>query len=225
MRAAQTWQRGFKRASHRYPTLWSHGLIIPIFKKDDPSNPENYRGITLLSAMGKIFTSIMNSRLCDYLIEKGIITPEQCGFRKKHGTQDSIFILKALIDKYVKSKPKKSNNPLFTCFVDFSKAFDSIPRGKLFQKLKLAGVTGRFLEILHSMYSNDKSSVKIENMLTPAFRCHTGVKQGCMLSPTLFNLYLSDLSEKLKAKNLNDVELKELPLGCMLYADDLAIFS
>ena len=211
--------------SGRYPTLWSHGLIIPIFKKDDPSNPENYRGITLLSAMGKIFTSIMNSRLCDYLIEKGIITPEQCGFRKKHGTQDSIFILKALIDKYVKSKPKKSNNLLFTCFVDFSKAFDSIPRGKLFQKLKLAGVTGRFLEILHSMYSNDKSSVKIENMLTPAFRCHTGVKQGCMLSPTLFNLYLSDLSEELKAKNLNDVELNELPLSCMLYADDLVIFS
>ena len=74
--------------------------------------------------MGKIFTSIMNSRLCDYLIEKGIITPEQCGFRKKHGTQDSIFILKALIDKYVKSKPKKSNNLLFTCFVDFSKTFE-----------------------------------------------------------------------------------------------------
>ena len=65
----------------------------------------------------------------------------------------------------------------------------------------------------------------MENMLTPAFRCHTGVKQGCMLSPTLFNLYLSYLSEELKAKNLNDVELNELPLSCMLYADDLVIFS
>ncbi|XP_073251799.1 uncharacterized protein [Porites lutea] len=105
------------------------------------------------------------------------------------------------------------------------KAFGSILRGKLFQKLRLAGVTGCFLEILHSMYSNDKSSVKIENMVTPAFRCHTGVKQGCMLSPTLFNLYLSDLSEELKAKNLNDVELNELTLSCMLYADDLVIFS
>ena len=92
--------------------------------------------------MGEIFTSIMNSRLCDYLIEKGIITPEQCGFRKKHGTQDSIFILKALIDKYVKSKPKKSNKLLFTCFVDFSKAFDSIPRGKLFQKIEATGSNG-----------------------------------------------------------------------------------
>ena len=92
--------------------------------------------------MGKIFTSIMNSRLCDYLIEKGIITPEQCGFRKKHGTQDSMFILKALIDKYVKSKPKKSNKLLFTCFVDFSKAFDSILRGKLFQKIEASGSNG-----------------------------------------------------------------------------------
>ena len=61
------------------------------------------------------------------------------------------------------------------------------------------------------MYSNDK--------------CHTVVKQGYMLSPTLFNIYLSDLSEELKAKNLNDVELNELPLSCMLYADDLVIFS
>ena len=107
MRAAQTWPKEALKGPHtiffnnilisgRYPTLWSHGLIIPIFKKDDPSNPESYRGITLLSAMGKIFTSIMNNRLCDYLIEKGIITPDSCGFRKKHGTQDSIFILKAL---------------------------------------------------------------------------------------------------------------------------------
>ena len=65
----------------------------------------------------------------------------------------------------------------------------------------------------------------MENMLIPAFRCHTGVKQGCMLSPTLFNLYLSYLSEELNAKNLNDVELNELPLSCMLYADGLVIFS
>ena len=117
MRAAQTWPKEALKGPHtiffnnilisgRYPTLWSHGLIIPIFKKDDPSNPENYRGITLLSAMGKIFTSIMNNRLCDYLIEKGIITPDSCGFRKKHGTQDSIFILKALQTNMLNLNPR-----------------------------------------------------------------------------------------------------------------------
>ena len=75
------------------------------------------------------------------------------------------------------------------------------------------------------MYSNDKSSVKMENMLTSAFRCHTGVKQGCMFSPTLFNLYLSYLSEELKATNLNDVELNELPLSCTLYTQKTWSYS
>ena len=64
----------------------------------------------------------------------------------------------------------------------------------------------------------------MKNMLTGAFRSHTGVKQGCMLFPTLFKLYLSDLSGELKAKDLTDVELNELPLSCMLHTDDLVIF-
>ncbi len=101
--------------SGKYPKGWSYGLIVPIFKKEDPSKPENYRGITLLSALGKVFTSIMNNRLYNHLVKKGILKPEQGGFRKNHGTADSIFILKCLIDKYVKAKPKKTHNFLFTC--------------------------------------------------------------------------------------------------------------
>ena len=106
-----------------------------------------------------------------------------------HGTADGILILKKLIDKYVKSKPQRQRNLLFSCFVDFSKAFDSVPRKKLFDKLRTVGihVEGHFLEVLMSMYLNDKSAVQIENKIT-----HNGVKQGCMLSPTLFNIYLSD---------------------------------
>ena len=76
---------------------------MPIHKKDDRSKVENYRGITLLSALGKLFTSILNNRLYDYMVQKGILKAEQGGFRKMHGTVDSIFTLKMLIDKYVKS--------------------------------------------------------------------------------------------------------------------------
>ena len=93
----------------------------------------------------------------------------------------------------MKSKPKKHRNLLFSCFVDFRKAFDCIPGQKLFDKLRKEGVQGRFLYVLISMYSNDKSAVKIDNKLTEAFTCFVGVKQGCMMSPTLFNFYLSDL--------------------------------
>ena len=94
---------------------------MPVHKKDDPSKVENYRGITLLSSLSKLFTSILNNRLYDYATKKGILKDEQGGFRKMHGTVDSIFILKMLIDKYVKSKPQRKRNLLFSCFVDFSK--------------------------------------------------------------------------------------------------------
>ena len=105
----------------KYPALWSFGLIVPIHKKDDRSKVENYRGITLLSALGKLVTSILNNRLYDYMVQKGNMKAEQGGFRKMHGTVDSIFTLKKLIDKYVKSKPQKHRNLLFSCFVDFRK--------------------------------------------------------------------------------------------------------
>ena len=91
------------------------------------------------------------------------------------GTVDSIFILKMLIDKYVKSKSQGRGNLLFPSFVDFSKAFDCVPRNKLFDKLRTVGIKGHFLEVLMSMYSNDKSAVKIENKITQTFLCHNGV--------------------------------------------------
>ena len=75
----------------KYPTLWSFGLIVPVHKKDDRSKVKNYWGITLLSALSKLFTSILNNWLYAYMVQKGILKAEQGGFRKMHGTVDSIF--------------------------------------------------------------------------------------------------------------------------------------
>ena len=113
-----------------------------------------------------------------------------------------------LIDKFVKSKPQKHRNLLFSCFVDFRKAFDCIPWQKLFDKQRKEGVQGRFLEVLISIYSNDKSAVKIDNKLTQFFTCHAGVKQGCMLSPTPFNFYPSDQPKFLNSASSTDIYAK-----------------
>ena len=177
-------------ASNHFPEEWSYGFIIPIFKKGDHSLAENYRGITLLSCLGKLFTQILNKRLEHYLEDKEILPRELCGFRSNHSTIDCILTLKSLVDKYVKSKRKKTKNYLFTCFVDFKKAFDSIPREKLFEKIRKIGISGSFYATLTSLYSHDKSAVKVDETVTKSFNCHTGVKQGCMLSPTLFNIFL-----------------------------------
>ena len=133
----------------KYPALWSFGLIVPIHKKDDRSKVENYQGITLISVLSKLFASILNNRLYNYMVQKGILKAEQGGFRKMHGTVDSIFTLKMLIYKYVKSKPQKHRNLLYSCFVDFRKAFDCIPQQKLVDKMRKQGVQGRFLHIFN----------------------------------------------------------------------------
>ena len=135
-----------------------------------------------------------------------------------HDTVNSIFNLKMLI------KPQKHRNLHFSCFIDFRKAFDCIPRQKLFDKLGKKGVRGRFLDVLISMYSNDKSAVKIDNKLTQSFTCHAGVKQGCMLSSTICNFYLNGLPKFLNTASSTDIMLGDKSIT-VSYSDDLVIFS
>ena len=135
----------------KYPLLWSFGLIVYQYTKKTTHLKLKITEASLV--ISKLFTSILNNRLFDYATKKGILKDEQGGFRKIHDTVDSIFILKMLIDKYVKSKSQRQRSMLFSCFVDFSKAFDRVPRNKLFDKLRTVGIKGRFLEVLTSTNS------------------------------------------------------------------------
>ena len=106
------------------PDEWSQGMISPIYKnKGDKASPDNYRGITILSCFGKLFTAILNNRLNNYLESMNLLCEEQAGFRKKYGTTDHIFNLKCIIDLYL-FRGKK----LFCAFIDYKKAFDSVNR-------------------------------------------------------------------------------------------------
>ena len=183
--------------SGNFPRAWAYGHLIPIHKKGEKDNPENYRGITLLSCLGKVFTSALNKRLLDYIEVNNILQPEQAGFRGNCRTSDNIFILKAIIDKYVKGKPKKKENYLFTCFVDLKKAFDKIDRERLFIKLNNAGINGHLLSVIKSIYSKDESCIRNGNEISKSFCGNVGIKQGCILSPTLFNIYMHDFPKTL----------------------------
>ena len=102
------------------PNDWTIGIIKPLYKnKGDINDVNNYRGITLLSCLGKLFTSILNSRLYTYLTDENILGNEQAGFRSQHSTLDHIFALHILSKFYIDQK-----KPLFCAFVDYSKAFD-----------------------------------------------------------------------------------------------------
>lgn len=106
------------------PDSWLVGTIKPIFKKKgSPTDPENYRPITLLSCLGKLFAAILNNRVTQFLKISNILNENQAGFRATYSTSNHVFTLKFLIDK-IRSQRKK----LFCCFVDFFSAFDSVWR-------------------------------------------------------------------------------------------------
>ena len=113
------------------PYEWCVGLIVPIFKKKgSPFDPNNYRGITLLSCLGKLFTMCINVRLNKYVSDQGIIGEEQAAFREEYSTMDHAFVLNELINIYLHKKKR-----LYCCFIDYQKAFDTINRSALWGKV------------------------------------------------------------------------------------------
>jgi hypothetical protein len=138
------------------PSDWCSGFINPIFKnKGSSKSADNYRGITLLSCLGKLFTSTMNSRLTKFAIKRGLIGEEQAGFRPGYCTQDHIFVLDALIHLY-----KARYEQLYCAFIDYRKAFDLINRSFLWMKLIENEVNGKFINVIYNLYKHAKSCVK-----------------------------------------------------------------
>ena len=169
-------------------------MTKPIYKQkgscDDCDDPNNYRGITILSCFGKLFTSVINNRLVEYFDENTTIGPEQAGFRAGHSTVDHVFTLHCIID-FFSAKKKR----LYCLFIDYEKAFDRVERAFLWQKLLDSGVDGRILTIIKDMYRKAKSCVKTGNVCSDYFYCYSGVRQAENLSPVLFAIYLNDLQE------------------------------
>ena len=106
-----------------FPESWSEGFIVPLHKKGSKDDVNNYRGITLLSTLGKLFTSILNNRLKTWAEEYHVYVEAQAGFRASMGTTDNIFVMHGVINHLLNKGEK-----LFCAFVDFTKAFDYVVR-------------------------------------------------------------------------------------------------
>ena len=159
--------------SHYYPENLCKGIITPIHKQGEKTNPDNYRDITINSCLSKLFNLLLTKRLTTFTSDNQILKYNQIGFRKSFRTSYHVFTIKTIISKYL-----KENKKLYLCFVDFRKAYNSIWREALFYKLSAYyDVSTNFINILHNMYSKVYLSVRLPNSKTQFFSSNIGLRK------------------------------------------------
>ena len=173
----------------------------------------------------------MNSRLSCY-VEENILGQEQAGFREGYSTIDHVFVLHVVIELY-KSVYKR----IYCAFIDYRKAFDSIDRSILWQKLLSCGINEKMFIVIKDIYDKAKSCLMKDNMRSEYFMCSMGVRQGDNLSPLLFALFLNDFAQHMTKvyhglniadtcyPSLKNENLVFLKLFVLLYAEDIGILS
>ena len=205
-----------------YPESWSESIVIPLYKKGDVNSPNNYRGISICNVCSKVYSSIINSRLQEWVDSNNITGEFQAGFKRNHSTIDHMFTLMTFVQKQF-----SQNRKLYVAFIDFEKAFDSINRSILWPILFRNGIHGKLYKCIISMYECVKARVRCGGTLTDVINCTAGVKQGDICSPILFSLFINELtievirSGRHGATFVNDV----LEIFILLLADDVALIS
>ena len=143
------------------------------------------------SAIGKVFLKILEQRMRVVVEREGWLGETQCGFRKGCSTEDHLFTLMGPMEMV-----KKKRRRLWMVFVDLRKAYDRVWRGRIWECLQQRGFGGKLIRILQTIYDNQRRKVRVEGGFTEWIRCEVGLKQGCILSPLLFAIFVADLQER-----------------------------
>ena len=223
--------------SGRMPDQWREGIIAPIWKSGDKTDVRNYRGICLQSVAAKVYSNILKNRLRGWA--EGALLEVQYGFRDNRGCPDAIFILRRVLDQHLVRR-----RPLHICFIDITKAYDSVDRETAWKALLHRGAPPKIVELLRDMHTETRYAVRAPGLgIGDTFSVETGFKQGDVISPMLFNLYMDcvirEVMPKIKSLGitfryvingaLHETDSRVLGeedlLWILLYADDIALMS
>ncbi|BHF85772.1 hypothetical protein SprV_1002894400 [Sparganum proliferum] len=200
------------------PDDWGLGILVPILKKGDKTRCENYRGISLIDVAAKIFAIVLLRRF--QAVRDSRTRPNQAGFRAGRGCAGPIFTLRRILEFR-----HSYQQPTAVCFVDFAAAFDSVHRESLWRIMALDGVPAKIIAMIKAYYRSTTARVLARNNLSQPFGIRSGVRQGCILSPILFNYAI----DWILGRALRESDGVEIAPGHRLtdldYADDIALLA
>lgn len=201
------------------PTDWKKGIIVPIWKgKGDRQDCNNYRGVTLLSVPGKVLARVILGRIRQQLLAHQ--RPEQSGFTPKKSAIDRILALRVLCER-----KREFRQGLLAAYVDLRKAFDSVNRDALWRILSLRGVSPELVNLISELYSGTVSAVKCGGTISDFFPVNSGVRQGCVLAPTLFNACMDWVLGRVSESSGCGAAFGDVRISDLDFADDAVIFA
>lgn len=205
----------------KWPKGWRKGVIVPIVKRKRGEKVNDYRGVTLMPSLHKVYMSVLGERLKEEMEEKKIIPPNHTGFRKRMVTMDNIYMLKYLINKRLGRKKGK----VIAMFVDLKAAFDLVDRRVLMEAMRQRGIREELIERVAEMWRETKSRVRVVGEMGEGFWTARGVRQGCPLSSLLFNLLIADMEEGIRNLRWGGIELGGRKVYLLAYADDVVLLA
>jgi hypothetical protein len=202
-----------------WPDRWGSGIIFPLHKHGSRLDPSNYRPITLMSIVGKLFGLVLNNRLIEFSELTNSVSDEQGGFRPHRGTPDQIFILRELL-----ASRKERGLPTYVTFIDARKAYDTVWREDAYVRIHESGVQGKVWRQLQAMHAGLSRRLRHPLGVTDWFDVERGVAQGAVESPWIYTQFIEGLAQALKAAGLGVLFAgRRIPL--LMYADDIVLLA
>lgn len=204
--------------SGKWPKQWCQSIVIPIPKKGNLKKCTNYRTISLISHPSKVMLRVLLNRLTPHVEE--LLGDEQAGFRAGRSTVEQIFNIRVIAEKY-----QNHHSPVFHNFIDFKKAFDRVWHDALWSVMRKHGFSPTIINLIEALYRNAESAVRVGGTVSDWFQATVGVRQGCLLSPTLFNVFLEEIVSEAMDMITPSISVGGRGITNLRFADDIDLLA